>query len=125
MSAQVVSKKHIDVLVYARSIPSFWIIPEGEIDNTQLGQMLWKENMISFMARYGDAIDEDLIQSYSYTQPKMLPIVTMLKAIDYYEYQSCEHEGWKRSRSYNYCQKLYQSLPAYLPGYEEAPWGID
>jgi hypothetical protein len=125
VSAWLVSKKHIDVLVHARSIPTFWNVPENEIDSTQLGQMLWRENMYSLEARYSDKIDEELIQSYSYTEPQHLPIITIIKSFSCYEYQSCEHESWKMSPSYVYCHDMKLALITCLPGYEEAPWGID
>ena len=127
MSAFLVSKKHIDVLVYARSIPNFWNLPEGEITDTQLGHMLWNENMLSLLSRYGTEIDEELIRSYSYTKPIpiTMPIINILKSISCYEYQSCEHKNWKRSPSYRYCRTVSEALVGHLPGYEDAPWGID
>jgi len=125
VSAFLVSKKHIDVLVHARSIPTFWSPPEIELTDTKLGQILWRENMYSLQARYGNAIDEELIQSYSYTRPQTLTIVTIFKSIACYEYQSCEHDSWKMSKAYKYCKDIAEGLISCLPGYEEAPWGID
>ena len=125
MSAWLVSKKHIDVLVHARSISKFWDVPENEMTDTELGKMLWRENMLSLEARYDDRIDDDLLEGYSYSEPKQFPIVNILKAIHCYEYQSCEHEGWKNSAAHNYCKLIHHALISYLPGYDDAPWGID
>ena len=47
------------------------------------------------------------------------------KAIDCYEYQSCEHAGWPRSEARALCAALRHRLIGELPGYDAAPWGIE
>ena len=53
-----------------------------------------------------------------------LPPVAILKAINCYEYQACEHDGWKSSLAQAFCQTLTAYTINSLPGYDEAPWGI-
>jgi len=52
--------------------------------------------------------------------PRRLTAVEALKAIDGYEYQSCEHPGWKTSEAAAYCDTLRGRLISCLPGYDEA-----
>ena len=49
----------------------------------------------------------------------------LAKAIDCYAYQSCEHPEWEKSSAYAICQALRSAILHGLPGYEEAPWGIE
>jgi hypothetical protein len=51
--------------------------------------------------------------------------VELLKAVDCLEYQSCEHEGWNKSEAKKECERLRAIATRNLPGYNEAPWGID
>jgi hypothetical protein len=61
--------------------------------------------------------------------PRVIPApastVVIAKQIANYEYQSCEHAGWEESESHAFCRALADSLLRSLPGWEEAPWGID
>jgi hypothetical protein len=132
MSAWLVSKKHIDALVYARGLNDMRGGRIDDIDNNELGRMLWRENMASMLARYGDAIDEKVLADYHYDPVSAGVLigrefgpVYFIKAIHCYRYQSCEHDGWESSRSADYCKRLEQMLVHRLPGYDAAPWGID
>lgn len=57
------------------------------------------------------------------SRPPRKPI-EILKAIDCYEYQSCEHPEWEVSEAFAFCDALRRSLIGDLPGYDEAKWGI-
>lgn len=50
--------------------------------------------------------------------------VVVLKAIDCYEYQSCEHDEWAESEAHAFCHALRKRMIHSLPGYEDAPWGL-
>jgi hypothetical protein len=52
-------------------------------------------------------------------------VVVLIKAIHCYEYQSCEHDEWEKSKAADYCTALESMLVHELPGYDAAPWGID
>ena len=51
--------------------------------------------------------------------------VVIAKQIANYEYQSCEHDSWESSEAHAFCRALAEGLLRSLPGWEEAPWGID
>jgi hypothetical protein len=61
--------------------------------------------------------------------PRVIPppasTVVIAKQIANYEYQSCEHDGWQDSEAHAFCRALAENLLRSLPGWEEAPWGID
>jgi hypothetical protein len=149
MSAWIVSTRHIDVLVQAATRPDAYgplrysYEPHAPEDGTRvsvvctqtdaLGRMLLAENIASVAFRYPDDTFDELPgptkktapAAYRYTDPGTFPIVDELKAIDCYEYQSCEHPQWERSEARAFCQALRHRLVMRLPGYDEAPWGID
>jgi len=52
--------------------------------------------------------------------PRHLTAVEALKALDGYEYQSCEHPGWRESEAHSFCADLRHALISALPGYNEA-----
>ena len=86
-----------------------------------LGAMLLAENVRSVNARY----NEDNIEPiYKHSDVYTSPVVT-IKSIHCYEYQSCEHEEWEASPAFAFCQQLRASIETDLPGYDDAPWGID
>ncbi len=146
MSAFVVSKAHIDYMVRAATVlrynhcPLTWIwgieretgnyeratLPRGD-DSRELevGQMLWDENVASVSFRYPD--DDGAGDVYSMAPPMMgldPEPVQVLKAIQCYEYQSCEHGGWEASEAKAFCDSLRSRTISGLPGYDDAAWGI-
>ena len=140
MSAWIVTNHHIDALVHAatRRASLTGVLCyrfQGEnhhcLDPDAVGRVLLAECVKSVAYRYSDDTDETLPGSdarphrYRYRPPTELPIVTLLKAIDCYEYQSCEHPGWRKSEAFALCQALRDRLVHELPGYDDAPWGID
>lgn len=148
MSAWIVSKRHIDVLVQAgwsarRDDRLRWYHGgnphELDYDNRDaVGRMLWLENHKSVDYRYPGEEDGQLpgpvglkradIEAYTfhlaYRSDRKLSLAALLKAIDAYEYQACEHDGWETSEARTYCQSLRKHLIRQLPGYEEAEWGL-
>jgi hypothetical protein len=155
VSAFEVSNTHIDALVSAalsasRYGPMRW--HHGEIPRTEEGEMLpgsedylaackrtqrevnhenagtWgatllAENRRSVNHRYA----EDEIESPYVFSPILghLSAVAILKAIDCYEYQSCEHPGWESSEAYDFCQALRANMIRALPGYSDAAYEIN
>ena len=63
-------------------------------------------------------------EPYRYSAIHPLPAVAVLKAIDCYEYQSCEHPEWEESEAFAFCDSLRRSLIGSLPGYDQAAWSI-
>lgn len=103
----------------------------------EVGRMLWTENVRSVTYRYPDdtpstrpgPASEDIdaeAEMYVYTDPGYVPtVVEACSAICCFEYQSCEHPGWRKSEALRFCDALRHSLMHALPGWEKAPWGWD
>lgn len=101
----------------------------------RLGVILWAENVKSVQDRYSNE-DEDSLPGpvpfspadvLLYVWPfrgQRLSAVAGLKALDCYEHQSCEHDGWRGSDAYWFVQALRSALIGYLPGYDDAAWEI-
>jgi len=134
MSAWIVSKHHIDAVVTA------WVKLHGR-DGAgmasrssfgrpdEIGQMLWQENHTSVNYRYRR---KDECPKYTWTEvpwpigePDAKTLATVCKLVNCYTYQSCEHDEWEASTSNKFCDTLIGYVCRNLPGYEEAPWGID
>lgn len=138
MSAFIVSKRHIDVLVESTRLavgyPHYFILHWGKgqqfpglIGDNALGRILWAENIKSVAACYPDDPDgnfraQDVDAYWAAGAGLHLSPVQALKALDCYEYQSCEHEEWEASEVHDFCRVLRKRLITLLPGYEEAPW---
>lgn len=90
---------------------------------TRVGAVLAAENRRSVDHRYDENEIEDFYEYRPF--PADISPVQVLKAIHCYEYQSCEHPGWKTSEAHEFCRALEVRAMTYLPGYEEAKWGID
>jgi hypothetical protein len=151
VSAWIVSKPHIDLLVSAGlEFPNHgplrwntnqdgepWMAAELRRETaTSVGQMLWLECFRSVDARYpGEAphelpgpvdFDGESIPTYQHSGiPGLLDPVVVLKQISCYEYQACEHNGWKTSEARRFCMALRDACIGRLSGYEAAPWGFD
>ncbi len=155
MSAWIVSKTHIDLLVtaglqFADTYPLSWASDHPEDDSARwgsmvrltsdtadrIGRMLWAENLASVAYRYdydedGERpgpegfVDAD-VDRYEFQEvPGTLDPVVVLSSIACYEYQSAQHEAWPRSQALRFCKALQSASISKLPGYAEAPWGFD
>lgn len=168
MSAFIVLQEHIDALVEAaaavvpgehRSGLSWWTCTDLELRQSshaereawrreigcsdrarasEVGMMLWAENLASIDYRYPDCVEtggypgpndftRDSVLGYVFSGSPMLrrSPVAILKAIDCYDYQSCEHPGWVTSEARNFCQALRAKMIGQLPGYRDAQWEIE
>jgi hypothetical protein len=145
MSAWVVAKAHIDAMIntavalYAdRNHELCWMhdgvlrkLTDDELN--RVGQMLVDENVRSVIGRYPDTLHGgDIpgpVDPY-YARPYILqeserdvPAVELLKLIDCYEHQACEHDEWKTSEACTFCDDLRCAAIMKLRGYQAAPWG--
>lgn len=148
MSAFIVPKEHIDLLVTAGlrqpthrdRLRWYWGNPTKtrELDPAtahDVGQMLWGRNLASVAYRYPNDVSgtrpgPNDFQDSHVTQYRFQRIMgtlneaTVLKAIQCYEYQSCEDPDWEGSEAKAFCETLLSSSISRLPGYEQAPWGF-
>lgn len=117
MSAWVVDRAHIDVLIaYGLSTPADkvrWRQADGEdgalrfgeltyANATEIGRLLWQENVASVCFRYeSDTADEYAeVFDYVYRDPgHLLAHGEALRACHCLGYQSCEHDGWETSEA--------------------------
>lgn len=145
MSAWIVSKRHIDYMLSAGLAldphgPLRWFVPVGatvpeggarvewrELTREtagRVGVMLWAENFKSVGHRYGESDTETELYEFARYRGEVEP-VQVLKAIECFEYQSCEHDEWERSEAHAFCEALRHAAINRLPGYEAAAWGIE
>ena len=89
-----------------------------------IGRELWAENVLSIHARYPDTIDgenlpgagtftEAEVMAYQYGPGARVANVDPLGAIGAirgYEYQSCEHDGWKYSIAYAFTRQVTANI---------------
>ena len=92
-------------------------------DCDRVGQLLWDENLASVSYRYPKDFAVEIAAArdeggYVYRHP-----VQALVSLDYYEYQSCEHPGWKSSEAHAFVAYLKDKVIRLLPGYGQAVWG--
>lgn len=132
MSCFIVSARHISALIqYAlspkrreRVFHSFYRynVQTGEDWTPQeLGALLQAENTKSWNARYREAVEP----AFQFTRAAELSPVEILKAVQCYEYQSCEHDGWEGSDAHKIARLIYETAVGELPGYEQASWGLE
>lgn len=141
MSAWIVTRAHIDVLVLAGvqfGVP-YDLNRRGAVGPAVLaaaGADLWAENHRSVNYRYRE--DSKPPAYPAPTAEVILDPVAVVKAVDCFAYQSCEHPGWQTSDAAVYCQRLRAAAMTGLPvepgdadghryplGYDGAAWSID
>jgi hypothetical protein len=140
VSAWIVARAHIDVLILAGV--QFGVAYEPGASDPIVpaelaiaGADLWAENHRSVNCRYGE--DSEPPAYPAPTAEVVLDPVAVVKAIDCFAYQSCEHAGWDASPAADYCARLRAAALACLPlepgdpagrgypvGYDDALWGI-
>jgi hypothetical protein len=132
MSAWIVSKKHIDLLVTLAAQNEIL----GGKTETEFGQILWDENYRSVNYRYQET-DNAPRYEYQAFDLNSLSVVAQIKQLACYGYQTCETEDYESTPSGIAIRTLEQILtlenPLHipsggsvrdLPGWDKAPWGI-
>ncbi|MDN5934193.1 MAG: hypothetical protein L0I24_24500 [Pseudonocardia sp.] len=103
MSAFTVNAAHIDAIVNAsRAFGGGELIDQRAAD--LIGTMLWDENYRSVNYRYTES--EPTPDYRAELVDADLSPVAVLKAIDCYEYQSCESPDWGQTRAHAYVTAL-------------------
>lgn len=91
----------------------------------KVGRMLMQENVASVCYRYDDDtadMYEDAL-AYTYQDPGYtLTHSEALKAVSCFEYQACEHPGWRGSEAQRFCEALRDRACSALAS---GPWGWD
>ena len=155
MSAFLVDRAHIDLLVFAalrfevrwQRTETQWkhgvalhLTPRVTFETAEkVGRMLWRENVRSLRFRYPDhklrapryLFDANALVRLDVwlARPADRKLYAeILKAVHCYDYQSCEHDGWGKSEAFRFCAHLETVLPLKLGDtkeYEVAPWGVE
>jgi hypothetical protein len=95
---------------------------------TRYAAILLAENVRSVRCRYADDVgdyDEIQITDSDILRRRAFPAVVILKLCQNLNYQSCESDDWEKTNAYALLQDIKDAAIRLLPGYEEAPWGID
>lgn len=92
---------------------------------TYVGRMLLFENRRSVAHRYDSdfEIEADPYEYRRYQAP--FGPVDVLKALDCFEYQACEHPTWPKSEAFAFIEALRSRAIHALPGYEDAAWEVE
>ena len=140
MSAWIVNKAHIDVLVWALGERGLDASTSG--DHSRLGRMLWAENMASIHGRYPDTEESHSdypgpngfgphqVEAYAYATPRTTDWKPseLVSLVNCYQYQTCEHDGWESSDAHALMHDLEQTLrqEAELSADDSGtgPWGL-
>lgn len=89
----------------------------------RVGAMLLAENQHSVNHRYRR---DEIEFPYSFVlDSRPVDPLRILKAVDCYTYQSCEHPGWESSESRAFSDTLTHLAIRCLPGYKEAAWMVE
>lgn len=129
MSAFIVCKNHIDVLVKYANLYNVWVsygnpskLFKCDDDLDRTGQVLYNENVRSYNYRYPHA-QEDTIEEYHWNiNTRSRGPVEVLKACNCYLYQTCETPGYKDTIAWKIVEAIKEHAIELLPGYNEAQW---
>ena len=128
MSAIIVSSQHIDYLISAAV--AYRVIHSISDDLHITRTVLERENARSVGERYGEPATAENIPA---REVKLLPAteiapVKVLKAIQFYAYQTCESPWWRNEvnmcEAQRFCEALRNEAIRRLPGYDDVPWGL-
>lgn len=122
MSAFMCSDDHLRILALAAE--------GGDLARARCALVeLYQENCRSLQARYRDPFDPEdkgpslTEQDAERIQRLRLSPVAILKLVQCYRYQSCEHDGWSSSKARDLCDHAMSQACTELPGYSDAAWG--
>ncbi len=131
MSAFIVSREMIDFIVNQSAIMSDGRGTSKD-ELTRIGQMLWNENIRSVHCRYPNDDIEKLPASrgdypFKYdnkgSKPQYAPLaLALIKAVECYQYQSCECSDWRDSAAKSFTDRLIRRAIRFIPGYEDASY---
>jgi len=138
MSAWIVSKKHIDLIVAAVAEGTRDRLFKGRrINRDKLGQMLVSENVHSISYRYPDdnvfagelpgPAEPYYLQPYTFEHPNYLPTAAELyQAVNCYDYQSCEDSRhWPRTAAKRLCDRIRSAIETVVPAAKREREDID
>jgi len=88
---------------------------------SRIATLLDIENAKSIFSRYSDF---SRLSDFSSPKWSVFDPLQVIKSIDFFCYQSCEHEGFYDSEAYSFLKSLKNKAIDSLPGYDDKVWGI-
>jgi hypothetical protein len=129
MSAFLCSDNHIRALIRAAQAWSSEIhyVHSGFQTWQEIAQELVNENYRSLNYRYRDEEGEPHQITYTMKDEMQRPLdpIVILKLCNCFDYQACETPDWEQSRAFKILQSIKDYAIRKLPGYNDAPWGIE
>ena len=90
----------------------------------KFAKTLADENIKSLRARYQEVVDHGFEFSADSFRAKMeMDPLQIIKSCNCFDYQCCEHKGWKKSSAKAFVDTLKELAIDNLPGYDAAIWG--
>lgn len=142
MSCNIVSDKEIDFILSAFLISSksdcvyfgdeylkvksgnYYFDKAHRANVNKIGQALKNKNYESYNTRYRENHEYEpyeLIEVYG-DKNRTLQALALL---DYYDYQTCEAEGYDKSHEAAFINRVRKVLINALPGFSECSWGLN
>ena len=147
MSAFVVSHDHIDALLtFARdkrlqSRLSYFIDRQAPkpLGWSAIGAVLLTENERSVCHRYSDCVPGncpgkigEVATGYHFRPFEQFSLMSyerkcvwVIKGCNCFDYQACETDDYAQSTACQLIEQIRAAAIRALPGYEDAPWGIE
>ena len=127
MSCYLVSDTHLSYLASAAILFQVQpVLTPGQpavMTGDEIVELLEFENLLSVGYRYTGQVAFPVLMAPTWTFTNVEP-VQLLKAIECYEYQACEHPEWDGSKAAALCKALKATAITKLPGYSGAKWGL-
>ena len=124
MSAWIVSDAHIDALITYAHSGGYDRVNRPETE-TELGQILVNENYRSVNARYRNEYGEPHRYTFKPYIDKPLKPVVVIKLCNCFDYQACETDDYPKTPAAHIVESIRDRAISNLPGYDDAPWGLD
>ena len=126
MSAWIVSEKHVLTLAYFYEKCFNKLTDSTLIKKT--ARILWNENIKSVNYRYNETNKRSVSKNWLDLIDEKISNESLIKQINCWEYQSCEHPGFYKSKAYEMMKDLkivlLNEIVSKTTAYELAPWGI-
>lgn len=104
--------------------PTYSLDIRFQDDIRHIAERIEQENIRSLNARYKGK--DELINTYSdvtFTSKKTMDISQFIESLRYYEYQSCDHDGYEESDVKDFIYRL-KSLAVRKLTHDNVYWGI-
>lgn len=131
MSANLCSVRTINALASFAQIQGIDLcLNNGDVLSSRLNpqavaKLLLDANMASLRARYPRDYMEDRVIKFAPVDLADLDPVVILKTANYFNYQSCETDGYYESDAAAMVRHIITNAIRAVPAYAAAPWGLD